>query len=211
MTKDVPVSQLELVHSTPASTFDKKKLRTGPRIEKGSCAVAINAYSNPNKKSNEIIAQTLEQGKLFTHRGGMNNFTSIGDGAGVIIDIPEKLLQKYLDSKDIDYRLVFGQYVVGMLFLPQEAKEQAILMSKIEEIIHNFYLPGKIINWRDVPLNYTNLSQNLIPWIPSIKQIIIDFNDHFFDLDLMKSGIIIDKLSILIQNHIAKVYDLEAA
>ena len=122
----------------------KYKFRDGDKITKGNCAVAVNAYSDPNKKSNEIIKQTLEQGKCFEHRGGCNNFTSIGDGAGVIIDIPEKLLQKYLDDQGIDYKLVFGQYVVGMLFLPNDDLESQKIMTKVEEILKEFYMPGKV-------------------------------------------------------------------
>jgi len=62
-----------------------------------------------------------------------------------------------------------------------------------------------------VPFNRENLSKNLEPFIPRIKQIIIDYNEFFNDLDLARSGLIIDKISILISNYIAREYDLEAA
>jgi len=49
-----------------------------------------------------------------------------------------------LDDQGIDYKLVFGQYVVGMLFLPNDDLESQKIMTKVEEILKEFYMPGKV-------------------------------------------------------------------
>ena len=72
-------------------------------------------------KSHKIVTQGLEILTNLTHRGATGYDPKLGDGAGILIQIPDTLFQK--KGRELGIKIPeAGNYGVGMLFLPQDEK-----------------------------------------------------------------------------------------
>src|SRR5258705_8464903 len=89
-----------------------------PEHEHDSCGVGFVANIK-GKKSHSIIEQGLTVLRNLTHRGAVGWDPKLSDGAGILIQIPDKLFREEMSR--VGVRLPpFGQYGVGMVFLPRE-------------------------------------------------------------------------------------------
>jgi glutamate synthase (NADPH/NADH) large chain len=128
-------------------------------------------------KSHKIVTQGLEILTNLTHRGATGYDPKLGDGAGILIQIPDKLFQK--KGRELGIKIPeAGNYGVGMLFLPQDEKLRKIC----EEIISNVIAEEEQteLGWRDVPVNNKKIAQAAKDVEPVTRQIFIgrgDFTD----------------------------------
>jgi len=137
-----------------------------PQFEHDACGVGFLANIK-GAKSHEIITRGLKILCNLTHRGAAGADPNDGDGAGILIQIPDAL-----------YRAVSpfalpasGDYGTGIVFLPRADEERAIGMGLMEQAIHDHQL--KLIGWRDVPTNNSTLGRNARASEPVVKQIFI--------------------------------------
>lgn len=88
--------------------------------------------------------------KNLDHRGAVGADPLQGDGAGILIQIPDQLYREELAKQGIALP-VTGEYGVGMVFLPQEAASRLACQEEIERAVRG---EGQIVlGWRDVPVN----------------------------------------------------------
>src|ERR1700751_4353478 len=94
-----------------------------PRNEPDACGVGFVANIK-NKKSHAIIAQGLGILCNLEHRGAVGADPLAGDGAGILIQIPDRLFRA--ESERLGFALpAAGEYAVGMIFMPQDAVARA--------------------------------------------------------------------------------------
>ena len=86
-----------------------------PAYEHDACGVGF-VCNIKNVKSRRIVEQGLEILVRLTHRGAVGADPRAGDGAGILVQIPDAFLRAQLDFE----LPAPGQYAVGMLFLPQD-------------------------------------------------------------------------------------------
>ena len=157
-------------------TTPKKQGLYTPHNEHDSCGVGFVANSQGGK-SHKIVTQGLEILTNLTHRGATGYDPKLGDGAGILIQIPDTLFQK--KGRELGIKIPeAGNYGVGMLFLPQDEK----LRKTCEEIISNVIAEEEQteLGWRDVPVNNKKIAQAAKDVEPVIRQIFIgrgDFTD----------------------------------
>ena len=73
---------------------------------------------------------------------------SVGDGAGILIQIPDPLFRQWAKNTGVPLPPP-GDYAVGMCFLPREAKAREIVVKQFEHFVR---VEGqKLLGWRDVP------------------------------------------------------------
>ena len=102
----------------------KKQGLYNPSNEHDSRGVGFVANSR-GIKSHKIISQGLEILTNLTHRGATGYDPKLGDGAEILIQIPDALFQK--EAKLLSIALPGeGEYGIGMLFLPQAEKTRAL-------------------------------------------------------------------------------------
>ncbi len=101
------------------------------------------------------------------HRGAVGSDKKTGDGAGMLIQIPDKFFRKVLDF-DLP---VEGQYGVGFIFLPNSVKDLQPICNMVEEVV--ITEGGKVLGWRDVPTNEECLGEIARQSCPKIKQIFV--------------------------------------
>jgi glutamate synthase (NADPH) large chain len=130
-----------------------------PVNEHDACGVGFVAHIK-GRKSHEIILNGLEILKNLDHRGAVGADPLQGDGAGILIQIPDRLYREEMAKQGVTLPAP-GEYGVGMVFMP---KERASRLACEEEIERGVRAEGQIVlGWRDVPVNHD------MPMSPAVK------------------------------------------
>ena len=132
-----------------------------PDEERDSCGVAMVATLTGNA-THEIVAQGLTALRNLEHRGASGAEPDSGDGAGILIKIPDLFLRSVTEF-DLP---AAGSYAAGIAFLNSDAP-----IARIEEIAKEEGL--KILGWRDVPVNSAILGNTAKSVMPIFKQLFV--------------------------------------
>ncbi len=167
--------------------------------EHDACGVGFIVNIKGNK-SHSIVSQGLEILKNLTHRGAVGADPLQGDGAGILIQLPDQLYRDDMASRGI-LLPPSGEYGVGMVFLPQEEASRHACEEEIERAI---LAEGQIIlGWRDVPLNKDiPMSPVVRKKEPIIRQIFVGHSPDILVTDALerKLYVIRKSASIAIAN-----------
>ena len=144
-------------HSSPSSftngLYDSAQ-------EHDSCGVGFVAHIK-GEKSHSIVKQALKILENLDHRGAVGADKLMGDGAGILIQMPDALYREEMAGKGVVLPPI-GEYGVGMVFLP---KENASLLACKQELERAIKAEGQIVwGWRDVPVN------TQMPMSPTVKE-----------------------------------------
>jgi glutamate synthase (NADPH/NADH) large chain len=140
-----------------------------PANEHDACGVGFIANIK-GKKSHSLVAQGLKILDNLSHRGATGYDPLLGDGAGILIQLPDLHMRRVCGKQGITLPAV-GQYGVGMVFLPQEPASRMACEQEIERAIQ---AEGQLLlGWRNVPTNNQGLSQATIAVEPVIRQVFI--------------------------------------
>ena len=127
--------------------FPEKSGLYDPQFEKDSCGVGLVANIK-GVPSREIMDDAFHVNSKMDHRGGCGFEENTGDGAGILMAIPDSFFR--LEAEKLGINLPeSGKYSVGNIFLPVDADEREVCIELTEKIIleENQILLG----WRDVP------------------------------------------------------------
>jgi glutamate synthase (NADPH) large chain len=120
-----------------------------PKNEHDSCGVGFVAHIK-GKKTHEIVTQGLNILRNLDHRGAVGADPLMGDGAGILIQIPDAYFREEMAKQGITLPPP-GEYGVGNVFLP---KEQASRLACEQELERAVRAENQVvIGWRDVPTN----------------------------------------------------------
>lgn len=126
-----------------------------PRNEHDACGVGFIAHMG-NIKSHKIIEDGLFMLENLTHRGAVGADPLVGDGAGILIQIPDRFFREVMAEEGIQLPKV-GQYAVGHIFMPRDGALRAHIEQIIKEVIVS---EGQhFIAFRDVPVDNSSLSK----------------------------------------------------
>ena len=117
--------------------------------EHDACGVGFVAHIK-GQKSHQIIEQGLQILANLDHRGAVGADKLMGDGAGILIQIPDEYYRSEMAALGIELPPP-GEYGVGMIFLP---KEHASRLACEQELARAVKAEGQVlIGWRDVPVD----------------------------------------------------------
>jgi glutamate synthase (NADPH) large chain len=140
-----------------------------PENEHDACGVGFVANIK-NRKTHSIIEQGLLILKNLDHRGATGYDPMLGDGAGILIQMPDALLRE--EAAKIGIKLPpAGDYACGTAFLPQSANGAAACESVVARIIHEEGLT--FLGWRDLPRNSDVLATAAREMEPAMRQVFI--------------------------------------
>jgi len=140
-----------------------------PANEHDACGVGFVAHIK-GKKSHSIVEQGLQILKNLAHRGAVGADPLAGDGAGILLQIPDAFLREEMARQHVKLP-PYGQYGVGMVFLPQEPASRLACEYEIERAIKE---EGQtLIGWRDVPCDNSGLGDSVRKIEPAIRQVFI--------------------------------------
>ena len=157
----------------------KKRGLYDPRNEHDACGIGFVANIK-NRKSHRIIDQGLQVLENLTHRGAVGADPLAGDGAGILIQMPDAHLRAVCGDIGIDLPKP-GDYSVGMLFMPQAEGPRADCVRVVEELVE---AEGQhVLGWRDVPVDNSGLGESVIPTEPFVRQLFVRRGDTCADQD----------------------------
>jgi glutamate synthase (NADPH) large chain len=136
--------------------FPKKQGLYDPRHEHDACGVGFVAHLK-GVSSHVIVKDGLAMLENLTHRGAVGSDPLMGDGAGLLVQIPDAFFRAEMASGGVELPLA-GQYAVGHLFMPQDS----VLRNYCEEIIASVVASeGQVLlGYRDVPVDNSSLSKD---------------------------------------------------
>jgi len=140
-----------------------------PRNEHDACGVGFIAHIK-NRKSHGIVADGIRILLNLAHRGAVSADPLAGDGAGILLQLPDKLFRA--EAKRLGFALPPpGEYGVGMMFLPRNVGTRRACE---EALTHFIAAEGqRLLGWRDVPVDNSVLGESIRPIEPVIRQVFI--------------------------------------
>ncbi|MFC7724523.1 glutamate synthase large subunit [Nocardioides sp. GCM10028917] len=137
-----------------------------PRHEKDACGVAMVATLT-GEASHDIVAKALTALRNLDHRGAAGAEVNSGDGAGILMQVPDAFLREVVDFDLPPARA----YAVGTAFLPGDADAVAKTRQRIEEIADEEGLT--VLGWRELPVDDSTLGATARSVMPSFAQVFV--------------------------------------
>jgi glutamate synthase (NADPH/NADH) large chain len=150
-----------------------------PRQERDACGVGFVAHIK-GKQSHDMVRQGLQILENLTHRGAVGADPLAGDGAGILLQIPDQFLRDEMGWCNIPLPPA-GEYGVGMLFLPRDAAARAACEKIVADKIA---AEGQqLLGWRDVPVDSSGLGESVKKVEPVVRQMFIGRGKNCKDQD----------------------------
>ena len=154
-----------------------------PANEHDACGVAMVATLN-KLPTHEIVAKALTALRNLEHRGASGAEPDSGDGAGILIQVPDKFYRSVVSFKLPEV----GKYATGIFFI--NSNEEGNLRT-IERIANEEGL--EIIGWRDLPIDSKSLGKTALSVMPDFKQIFVTGKNNESDLILERMAFCLRK------------------
>ncbi|ADQ13981.1 glutamate synthase large subunit [Halanaerobium hydrogeniformans] len=176
------------------SRMPEKQGLYSPEFEHDACGMGFVSHIK-GRKSHQIVEQALEVLVNLSHRGATGSEENTGDGAGILLQIPDQFLRaKALEN---DFKLPeVGDYGVGLVFLPREEEKRNVIVKIIEDITADE--GQKVLGWRDVPVDSSEIGNSAREVMPYFKQLFIKRSAE------IKAGIDFERKLYLIRKRLEK-------
>ncbi|MEV8371960.1 glutamate synthase large subunit [Kribbella sp. NPDC056861] len=136
------------------------------RHEHDACGVAFVATLT-GVPSHDIVAKALTALRNLEHRGASGAEPDSGDGAGILIQIPDAFYRKVCDFE----LPVARSYATGIAFLPQDPDDAAKAVARIEELAAEENLV--VLGWRELPITPELLGATARSVMPVFRQLFV--------------------------------------
>src|SRR5579872_1086612 len=143
-----------------------------PRYEHDACGVGF-VVNIKGRKSHAVVERGLQVLINLQHRGACGREATTGDGAGILIQPPDKFLRRVAGALGIGLP-PSGQYGVGNVFLPRDAGQREQARKVVNDIIDEE--GQRLLGWRAVPTSARTLGASAAAVMPVIEQLFIGFS-----------------------------------
>jgi glutamate synthase (NADPH/NADH) large chain len=147
-----------------------------PRDEHDACGVGF-VVDIKGRKSHAILRQALQVLKNLQHRGACGCEVNTGDGAGVLIQTPDKFLRKVAPVP----LPPAGAYGAGLVFLPRDEQDRQAAVQLVARIVAEE--GQQLLGWRDVPTDDGPVGPSAVAVEPAFKQVFIGRDPSFTGSD----------------------------
>ncbi|MER7168912.1 glutamate synthase large subunit [Micromonospora sp. NPDC000207] len=137
-----------------------------PAQEHDACGVAFVADLH-GRRSHQVVAGGLGALCRLDHRGARGAEPNTGDGAGIMIQVPDAFLREV-----VDFPLPpAGEYVTGLVFLPDDDAAEA----QARRVVDKYALVegADLLGWRDVPTESGGLGETALAAMPRVRQVFL--------------------------------------
>lgn len=157
-----------------------------PRFEHDACGVSF-VVDIKGRARNEIVSMGIGALCSMEHRGATGAEIETGDGAGILIQMPDRFLRAVAGCE----LPVHGEYGAGMAFLPTDVEQRNLATQAIERIVTEEGL--WTLGWRDVPVDPTCLGTSARRVMPTFAQIFVQDVAGTAGIDLDRKLFIVRK------------------
>ncbi|MEU4804412.1 glutamate synthase large subunit [Actinosynnema sp. NPDC023587] len=143
-------------HNQPQGLYD-------PQFERDACGVAFVA-DLAGRRNHAIVAKALVALRNLEHRGARGAEPETGDGAGILIQVPDAFFREVVDFALPEA----GGYAVGTAFLPQDNAQVRAVIERIaaEE-------GATVLGWRDLPVDADHVGPTARTTMPAFSQLFL--------------------------------------
>ncbi|WP_037817568.1 glutamate synthase large subunit [Amycolatopsis sp. La24] len=137
-----------------------------PAYEHDACGVAFVADLT-GRRDHQIVAKALVALKNLEHRGARGAEPDTGDGAGLLIQVPDAFYREVAGFELPPE----GSYAVGTAFLPQDEKRRGRAMTTIERIAAEEDM--RVVGWRELPVDTAHCGPTAAQTMPHFTQLFL--------------------------------------
>ncbi len=150
-----------------------------PALDHDSCGIGFVADIK-GRKSHQIITHGLTVLANLTHRGAVGADPLAGDGAGMLLQIPDAFFRSEMADLGVDLP-ESGGYGVGQIFLPQDPIDRVVCENLMIELV--IREGQRVLGWRDVPVDPSCLGDSVKPIEPVMRQLFVGRGENIVDTD----------------------------
>ena len=140
-----------------------------PAFEHDACGVGF-VVDIAGRPSHGVIERGLQVLINLLHRGACGCETNTGDGAGLLMQMPDRFLRKVTAPLGIDLPLT-GHYGAGIVFLPRDSRQRDQVRREFDRIVREE--GQEPLGWRPVPLDDSRLGATAVRARPVVEQVFI--------------------------------------
>ncbi|HEY3034638.1 MAG TPA: glutamate synthase subunit alpha, partial [Streptosporangiaceae bacterium] len=142
-----------------------------PANEKDACGVAFVADLH-GRRAHDVVAKGLAALRRLDHRGARGAEPETGDGAGILLQVPDAFYREVLREEGAAFELPpAGQYATGLVFMPTNGADEARALTVLEK--YALVEGAEIIGWRQVPVRPRGLGATAERARPRIRQVFL--------------------------------------
>jgi glutamate synthase (NADPH/NADH) large chain len=168
----------------PAGSSSRQQGLYDPAYEHDACGVAFVA-DLAGRRDHGIVQKALTALRHLEHRGARGGEPDTGDGAGILLQVPDGFLRQV-----VDFELPqAGRYVVGTAFLPCDG--DAAVMTAIEDLAAQEGM--RVLGWRELPVDPEGVGPTARSAMPRFRQLFLAGNGNQSGLELERLGYCVRK------------------
>jgi glutamate synthase (NADPH/NADH) large chain len=137
-----------------------------PAFEHDACGVAF-VVDVDGRASHRMVELGLTALHNLDHRGATGAEANVGDGAGILLQVPDRFLRSVVDF-DLPPA---GEYAVGCAFVPTDPEQAEKAVAGVERIAEDEGL--RVLGWREVPSDLSMLGRMALDALPAIRQVFV--------------------------------------
>jgi len=138
-----------------------------PRFEHDACGVSFVAHIK-GEPSRGIVEDALNALCNLDHRGASGAEVNTGDGAGILIQVPDRFLRE-----TVAFTLPpAGAYGIGLAFLPSDPTDAEKAMAHIDTIVAEEGL--RVLGWRECPIDSSPVGPTALSVMPGFRHLVVD-------------------------------------
>ncbi len=143
-----------------------------PRIQRGACGVGFVCRVDGVPR-HDVVVDAVQALANLEHRGAVGGDKSTGDGAGILLRIPDELYREECQRLRFNLPAV-GDYATGLVFLPVNEANAARCQDLLEEAAWDSGCA--VLGWRDIPVESAGLGVYAQQTQPTIRQVFLARN-----------------------------------
>ncbi len=148
-----------------------------PEFEHDACGVGFVAHLK-GEKSHDIVKKGIELLINLEHRGAVGAEKNSGDGAGILVQMPDRFMRKVTKEQGIDLP-EFGHYGVGVVFVPRDLNAGMESQSIVNNVIEDVGL--EVLGWRKITTDNSMIGERVKSIEPYIYHVFIKRPDGLAD------------------------------
>ncbi len=188
------------------TTHPKAQGLYDPQFEHDACGLGLIANIK-GEQSHQIVQDALQILLNLDHRGAIGADPDTGDGAGILLQIPDKFLRSVMLEERSMVLPRQGDYGVGMVFMPQDREKQQAVRDHFYSIVAEE--GQKLIGWRNVPTDAATLGETAQASMPDVKMVFIGRNAHLTDIQFERKLYKIRRRVALAVAHVDRMFSEE--
>jgi glutamate synthase domain-containing protein 2/glutamate synthase domain-containing protein 1/glutamate synthase domain-containing protein 3 len=148
-----------------------------PEFEHDACGVGFVCHIK-GKASKRVVDGALEMLERMNHRGACGCEPDSGDGAGIMLQIPDKFFRREMTKQGVALPPK-SQYAVAQIFLPKDMVSRNACQKIVEKTVKDYGMI--VLGWRDVPTDKKFVGPTPKRTEPKIRQVFVGMGENFFN------------------------------